>query len=53
MKFPDTILGSTMKGAFHGSLIGVVIGGFWLSGFKTGFQMRDEEYKREKKSPKE
>lgn len=53
MKFPDTVLGSVIKGAFHGSLIGVGIGALWLSGFVTGFQIRDEEYKKEKKPPKE
>ena len=42
----DSLLKSVMKGAFHGGLIGV----FWMTGFyagfKTGFQIKDEEYKR-------
>ena len=43
----NSVLGSAMKGAFHGSLIGA----FWMTGFyigfRTGFQISDEEYKRE------
>lgn len=45
----NSVLGSAMKGAFHGGLIGA----FWMTGFYMGFQISDEEYKREIKKIKD